>query len=79
MQVQWIMVRANEGCLRPFVFIEPIDFKDFLLPPCPPALPLKEAKTDTMPFKKYYELNAITFQLCLKMNNAPVIAAVLLC
>lgn len=31
-QVQWIMVRANEGCLRPFVFIKPIDFKDFLLP-----------------------------------------------
>lgn len=31
MQVQWITVRANEGCLRPLIFMEPVDFKDLLL------------------------------------------------
>lgn len=80
MQIQWIMIKDNKGCLRSLVFIEPIDFKGFLLSAISSSPASQGGKNSYHLIKSSgYELNTMSVQLCLKMNNPPATTAVLLC
>lgn len=79
MQIQWIIIKDNKGCLRSLVFIEPIDFKGFLLSAISSSPASQGGKNSYHLIKSAcYELNATSMQLYLKMNNPSVTVAVLL-